>query len=29
MFSLQPAYFTKRRVIDYGRAQGCICWLNN
>jgi hypothetical protein len=27
MFSIQPVFFTKRRVIDYARAKGCMCWV--
>jgi len=29
MFSIQPVFFTKRRVIDYARTKGCMCWLSN
>jgi len=29
MFSIQPVFFTKRRVIDFARAKGCMCWISN
>jgi len=29
MFFIQPVFFTKRRVIDYARAKGCMCWFSN
>ena len=27
MLFMQPVFFTKRRVIDYARAKGCMCWV--